>query len=109
MSIGRLAQISISKQPTVTRLLDRMEAKGQVERLMKIGEIMKTKLTGKKCKAMEGLVEEGKEVLEEKGKSALIDAALIGQVVGAEEAGRALIGVLHRHGRFGAESCRGVG
>jgi DNA-binding MarR family transcriptional regulator len=33
VSIGRLAQISISKQPTVTRLLDRMEAKGQVERL----------------------------------------------------------------------------
>jgi DNA-binding MarR family transcriptional regulator len=33
VSIGRLAQISISKQPTVTRLLDRMEAKGQIERL----------------------------------------------------------------------------
>lgn len=33
ISIGRLAQISVTKQPTVTRLLDRMEAKGQVERL----------------------------------------------------------------------------
>ena len=33
ISIGRLAQISITKQPTVTRLLDRMAAKGQVERL----------------------------------------------------------------------------
>lgn len=32
ISIGRLAQISVSKQPTVTRLLDRMEAKGYVER-----------------------------------------------------------------------------
>lgn len=32
MSIGHLAQISVSKQPTVTRLLDRMEAKGYVER-----------------------------------------------------------------------------
>lgn len=33
ISIGQLAQISVTKQPTVTRLLDRMEAKGQVERL----------------------------------------------------------------------------
>lgn len=33
ISIGQLAQISVTKQPTVTRLLDRMEAKRQVERL----------------------------------------------------------------------------
>lgn len=32
MSIGELAQISVTKQPTVTRLLDRMEAKNYVER-----------------------------------------------------------------------------
>ena len=32
MSIGQLAQISVSKQPTVTRLLDRMVEKGFVER-----------------------------------------------------------------------------
>lgn len=54
------------------------ETEGQVDRLTKIGELMKIKLTGKKCKAMEGLVEEGKEVLEEEGRSAVIDAALIG-------------------------------
>lgn len=33
VSISRLAQLSLTKQPTVTRLLDRMEAKGQVARL----------------------------------------------------------------------------
>src|SRR4051812_33185278 len=33
ISIGRLAQVAVMKQPTVTRMLDRMEAKGQVERL----------------------------------------------------------------------------
>ena len=32
MSIGGLAQVSVTKQPTVTRLLDRMESKGYVER-----------------------------------------------------------------------------
>ncbi|WP_254508204.1 ferritin-like domain-containing protein [Anatilimnocola floriformis] len=54
------------------------ETKRQIERLQKIGDLMGIKLTGKKCKAMEGLIEEGKEVLEEDGKSAVIDAALIG-------------------------------
>lgn len=33
MNIGRLAQITVSKQPTLTRVLDRMEAKGHVKRL----------------------------------------------------------------------------
>jgi DNA-binding MarR family transcriptional regulator len=33
MSIGRLAEITILKQPTVTRLLDRMESRGHVRRL----------------------------------------------------------------------------
>lgn len=33
ISIGQLAQIAVMKQPTVTRLLDRMVRKGHVERL----------------------------------------------------------------------------
>lgn len=33
LSIGQLAQSTITKQPTLTRLLDRMEARGDVERL----------------------------------------------------------------------------
>lgn len=33
ISIGRLAQVSVTKQPTVTRLLDRLEAQEYVERL----------------------------------------------------------------------------
>ena len=33
ISIGQLAQITLTKQPTVTRMLDRMESNGHVERL----------------------------------------------------------------------------
>ena len=32
ISIGKLAQVTVSKQPTVTRLLDRMEARGPAAR-----------------------------------------------------------------------------
>jgi ferritin-like metal-binding protein YciE len=54
------------------------ETEGHVARLDKIGQSLGIKLTGKKCHAMAGLVEEGKEVLEEDGDGAIIDAALIG-------------------------------
>jgi ferritin-like metal-binding protein YciE len=54
------------------------QTQGQIERLQKVGEMLGIKLTGKKCHAMEGLVAEGKEILEEDGQSPVIDAALIG-------------------------------
>mgnify|MGYP001548574958 CR=1 FL=1 len=38
MSIGQLAQVAVLKQPTVTRMLDRMEAKRHVERLAHDGD-----------------------------------------------------------------------
>jgi ferritin-like metal-binding protein YciE len=53
------------------------ETKNHVERLTEIGQILSVRMTGKKCKAMEGLVEEGAEVLEAEGPGPVIDAALI--------------------------------
>jgi ferritin-like metal-binding protein YciE len=49
----------------------------QVERLDQIFSELEVTPRGKKCKAMEGLIEEGKEVLQEDGEPAVIDAALI--------------------------------
>jgi ferritin-like metal-binding protein YciE len=51
--------------------------RGQVERLEQIFENLGASPKGKKCVAMEGLVEEGKEVIAEDGEPAVIDAALI--------------------------------
>lgn len=51
--------------------------RGQVTRLERIFEGLDASPRGKKCKAMKGLVEEGKEVMEEDGSEAVIDAALI--------------------------------
>jgi ferritin-like metal-binding protein YciE len=47
-------------------------------RLEKIGEQLDESMKGKKCKAMEGLIAEGKEVMEEDAEPALLDLALIG-------------------------------
>jgi ferritin-like metal-binding protein YciE len=54
------------------------ETEGHVKRLQQIAKILGIDLGGKKCKAMEGLIEEGGEVLEEDGPPAVIDSALIG-------------------------------
>lgn len=55
------------------------ETEKHVERLEKIAEILEISLTGKTCKAMKGLLEEGAEVLDEKSENpALLDVMLIG-------------------------------
>jgi ferritin-like metal-binding protein YciE len=54
------------------------ETRGHVERLDQIGKELGIRLTGKKCKAMEGLIAEGSEILEEDGPAPLIDLAIIG-------------------------------
>lgn len=51
--------------------------RGQVERLDQIFEELGKNPKGKKCKAMEGLIEEGKEILEEDAEPSVRDAALI--------------------------------
>ncbi|MFD0893771.1 ferritin-like domain-containing protein [Luteolibacter ambystomatis] len=53
------------------------ETKGHVERLEKVADILGIKPTGKVCKAMQGLVEEGGETISEKGEGVLRDLALI--------------------------------
>jgi ferritin-like metal-binding protein YciE len=49
----------------------------QVERLDKVFEEIGKAARGKKCKAMEGLIEEGKEMMQEDMEPEVMDAALI--------------------------------
>ena len=51
--------------------------RAQVERLDEIFEELGKRAQGKKCRGMEGLIEEGKEMLEEDAEPEVLDAALI--------------------------------
>ena len=53
------------------------ETEGQIERLDKIFKGLDASPKGKKCKAMEGLIEEGQEAIELDAEDAVHDAALI--------------------------------
>jgi ferritin-like metal-binding protein YciE len=73
---------SMAKKASTPALKEAMtmhleETKGQITRLEQIAQAMGFKPTGKTCKAMQGLIEEGKEVIAEKGEKLVTDAALI--------------------------------
>ncbi len=53
------------------------ETEGQIKRLERVFEILGKAATGKTCKAMKGLLEEGSEVMEET-EGEVRDAAMIG-------------------------------
>jgi ferritin-like metal-binding protein YciE len=62
----------------------REETQGQIERLERVFEIVEKRPTGKPCQAMQGLVEEGQEHMEEYKDSPALDAALISAQQGIE-------------------------
>ena len=53
------------------------ETETHVERLEQAFESLGEPVKGKKCQAMEGLLEEGKQIIEEHSESPMLDAALI--------------------------------
>src|SRR5881392_854188 len=53
------------------------ETEEHIERLKQVAEELDIKPTGKTCKAMKGLIEEGAEVMKEDGEDQVIDAALV--------------------------------
>jgi ferritin-like metal-binding protein YciE len=54
------------------------QTKTHVERLNQIAEMCEAKLTGHKCKAMEGLIAEGADLISEDAEDHVRDAGLIG-------------------------------
>jgi ferritin-like metal-binding protein YciE len=54
------------------------ETKGQVERLKQVFSLLQEKPTGKHCNGMEGLIEEGKEAIDEEEEGEAYDIGLIG-------------------------------
>ena len=78
------AMPKMAKKVTTQSLKDAMalhleQSKGHVERLTKIGEILgMKKMTGTKCLAMEGLIKEAQEILDEEDPSEATDVALVG-------------------------------
>ena len=62
-----------------TALTDHLkETRGHVTRLEEAARLLEIKPTGKKCVGMEGVIQEGAEVLDEQGDEKILDLGIIG-------------------------------
>ena len=88
-----------ASSPELRRAFERHleETRRQVERLDQIGEELELKMTGKKCKGMEGLLAEGRELLEEGLEEDALDAGLIGAAQKVEHYEIAAYGTARTH------------
>lgn len=73
------------------------ETQGQIERLEQVFEKLDTRARGKLCHAMEGLVEEAKDIMEEGLSPELLDAALIAAAQKVEHYEIASYGTVHAY------------
>ena len=72
----------------------REETEGQVERLQQVFEIFGKRAVGKTCPAIDGIIEEGEEILEEFAGSPAIDAGLVAAAQAVEHYEMARYGTL---------------
>jgi ferritin-like metal-binding protein YciE len=76
------------------------ETQGHVQRLERILRELGQAVRGKQCKGMMGLIEEGKEKLEEEGEAAVLDAALIASAQKVEHYEIAAYGCLRTYAQL---------
>lgn len=74
----------------------RDETQGQIERLQQIFELLGKRAVGKTCAAIEGILEEGEDILEEYKGSPALDAGLISSAQAVEHYEMTRYGTLHR-------------
>jgi ferritin-like metal-binding protein YciE len=74
----------------------RTETEGQVERLQQVFEIFGKRAQGKTCPAIEGILEEGAEILDEFKDMAALDAGLVSAAQAVEHYEMARYGTLKR-------------
>jgi ferritin-like metal-binding protein YciE len=60
------------------------ETEGQIERLERVFELIEEKPQGKKCAAIEGILEEGQEIIKEFKGSPALDAGLVSSAQAVE-------------------------
>ena len=76
------------------------ETRGQVKRLDRIARTLDIRLTGKKCHGMAGLIDEGKEIIQDGFDESARDAGLIGAAQKVEHYEIAAYGTARAHARM---------
>jgi ferritin-like metal-binding protein YciE len=99
-ALPRMAKAAESQELQQAFTQHLKETKGHVERLEQIFKDLDQPARGKKCKGMEGVLEEGKEIMEQEGEGAVIDAALIAAAQRVEHYEMAAYGCLRTYAQL---------
>jgi ferritin-like metal-binding protein YciE len=76
-SLPKMAKAANSDQLRQAFEKHHQETEGQIERLEQIFELMDKPARGKKCDAIEGILDEGKEIMDEYKGAQALDAGLL--------------------------------
>jgi ferritin-like metal-binding protein YciE len=77
-AIPKMAKGSNNEELSAAFTAHLKETEGQIDRLEQVAKMLGTTTSGKKCKGMEGVIEEGAEALEEEGDENVLDLGIIG-------------------------------
>jgi ferritin-like metal-binding protein YciE len=83
-TLPKMAKEASNQELSEAFLKHRDQTEEQIQRLEQAFEIIEKKPRGKKCDAILGIIEEGKEVIEEVDDADTLDAGLIGAAQAAE-------------------------
>jgi ferritin-like metal-binding protein YciE len=83
-ALPKMARASQSEEGKAGFLHHRDETQGQIERLEQVFEILGKSARGKTCEAIQGIIVEGEEIMEEFKGSPALDAGLISSAQAVE-------------------------
>ena len=83
-SLPKMAKAAASEQLRAAIQNHHDETEGQIERLEQVFELLGKPARGKKCDAIEGILDEGKEIMEEYEGEPALDAGLLAAAQAAE-------------------------
>ena len=96
-SLPRMARAASA--PELKRAFEKhlVETRRQVQRLEQIGRALGVKVSGKKCKGIEGLIAEGRQLIQDGLDDSALDAGLIGAAQKVEHYEIAAYGTARTH------------
>jgi ferritin-like metal-binding protein YciE len=95
-ALPKMAKAAQSEELKAAFVKHRDQTEGQVERLVEVFGMIEEKAVGKKCPAIDGIIEEGSEIMDDYKGTPGLDAGLIGAAQAVEHYEMARYGTLKR-------------
>jgi len=108
-ALPKMARAAQSEEGKAGFLQHRDETQGQIERLEQVFELLGKPARGKTCEAIQGIIAEGEEIIEEYKGSVALDAGLISSAQAVEHYEIARYGTLIAWAReLGRDDCASI-